>query len=346
MEAFLASPHAATHNSMPPSLVSASQGPGPWGQAPESLLPERGVLLVGFAAGLAALAGAKRRASRQNRTSQAASGAAKSEGATLTRGGFLRGLGGALVLRPETALAKSKDEAIEEMKKFGVPELIPKQDGPDGWSWIVEPIGLTPDAYYGKNKMGGEPQVLRFLSPPFWVLNRPSLDYNGAAGTVSINNYGKGDSATLFVDTKFKGQLDTMKPGDWVKEVTKAISQKGGDQIFNVRVQKVTDGPEPGYKTVPFTYEIESGAGFEFERTAVATASQVGTDGNLQIFWASTLTNKWKQQAGEDARRVAASYRIAKVPEGVKIENKFSKKEFVPLDQEVRNPKIARPGED
>lgn len=238
-----------------------------------------------------------------------------------------------MVLRPDTALAKSKDEAIDDLKKYGVPELIPKQDAPDGWSWIVEPIGLTPDAFYGKNKMGGEPQVLRFLSPPFWVLNRPTTDYNGAAGTVSINNYGKGDSATLFVDTKFKGQLDTMKPGDWLKEVTKAVSQKGGDQIFNIKVGKVIDGEEPGYKTVPFAYEIESGAGFEFERTAVATVSQVGKDGNLQIFWASTLTNKWKQQAGEDARRVAASYRMALVPEGVKIENKFSKKEFVPLDQ-------------
>eukprot|EP00930_Biecheleria_cincta_P074813 TRINITY_DN62025_c0_g1_i1.p1 TRINITY_DN62025_c0_g1~~TRINITY_DN62025_c0_g1_i1.p1 ORF type:complete len:366 (-),score=72.04 TRINITY_DN62025_c0_g1_i1:291-1319(-) len=342
MEAFLTLPHAAAPCSTPASLVGASQFVGPRAQAQESLLPER-VHLVTLAAGLAALAGTRRRSSR---TSQGARSAAKSEGWSLTRADLVRGLGGTLALRPETALAKSKDEAVEELKKYGVPELIPTEDAPDGWSWVVEPIGLTADAYYGKNKMGGEPQVLLFLTPPFWVLTRPNLDYNGAAGTVSINNYGKGDSATLFVDTKFKGQLDTMKTADWVKEVTKAVSQKGGDQIFSVKVQKVTDGAAPGYKQVEFTYVIESGAGFEFERTAVAAASQVSSEGHLQIFWASTLTNRWREEAGKTARTIASSFRLAKVPENVKIENRYTKKEFVPYDQEVRNPKIRRVGED
>lgn len=344
MEAFLTLPHAVAPCSTPPSLVGASQSVGPQVQAQESLLPER-VQLVSFAAGLAALVGARRRISRQNRTSQAASGVAKSEGRTLTRADLVRGLGGTLALRPETALAKTNDEAFEELKKYGVSDLIPTEKTPDGWSWIVEPIGLTPDAYYGKNKMGGEPQVLRFLSPPFWVLTRPNVDYNGAAGTVSINNYGKGDSATLFVDTKFKGKIDEMKKADWLKEVTKAISQKGGDQIFNIKVEKVSD-LAPGYKTIEFIYEIESGAGFEFERTAIATGCQVSSEGNLQVFWASTLSNRWKDDPGKNARTIAASFRVGKVPEDVKITNKYTKKEFVPFDQDVRNSKITRPGGD
>lgn len=37
-----------------------------------------------------------------------------------------------------------------------------------------------------------EPTITRFLAPPFWNVATPRIDYNGASGTIQINNYGKG----------------------------------------------------------------------------------------------------------------------------------------------------------
>ena len=44
-----------------------------------------------------------------------------------------------------------------------------------------------------------EPTIVRFLAPPFWSVATPRVDYNGASGTIQINNYAKGDRFSFFV---------------------------------------------------------------------------------------------------------------------------------------------------
>ena len=149
-------------------------------------------------------------------------------------------------------------------------EIVPTEEAPGGWSWVVEGVGLTKDlqqlcflflfflvaldvgpvilindlinvffssgvcsgiifvlgvatacpptfqitqdihcskdlqrtnpqdAFMINQKfMMGDPTIVRFLCPPFWKLEQPRVDYNGASGTVQINNYVKGPWAGL-----------------------------------------------------------------------------------------------------------------------------------------------------
>merc|ERR1711974_212012 len=105
---------------------------------------------------------------------------------------------------------------------------------------------------------GAQPQVVTFYTPPLWVISKPNIDFNGAAGTVQANDYGKGDSATLFVNTRFQGRLEEMKNPDYEKELFTALTTKGKNFIESLKVLKVTEGPSPGYKIIEYGYDIES----------------------------------------------------------------------------------------
>ena len=81
------------------------------------------------------------------------------------------------------------------------------------------------------------------------------MNTNGEDGTVSAGDYGKGDSASLFVSE--------LKPGSskaFYKELLgEGLSQKGGNQFQELKVKKVNAGYPA---TVDFEYELLTGAGF------------------------------------------------------------------------------------
>lgn len=266
------------------------------------------------------------------RSSRVATAAVSEESRRTERSKFLRSLVAAPVIAaaplatPEKAAAKTLQEAQEELRTYGMAELAPTEEPQMGWTWQVEPVGLTKDSMYGKFKLGSEPQVMRFLCPPLWVLSRPNIDYNGAAGTVMINDYGKGDSVTLFVDVNFTGKLETMKNEDFNAEIFKALTQKGKAFIQDLKIRKVTDGA-PGYKILEYTYEIESGAGFSITRTGLASIAQVSEVGHLQMFWGGVVTPRWETMK-EKLATIVNSFRIGLVPKGVKIESLKEYKNF------------------
>lgn len=292
-----------------------------------------------LAAAAAVLAGAatSRRGARQSRVAARATGAHDGlERGEVGRGSLLRGLGlgaGSLVLplAPPPAAAKSLQEAQEALTTYGLPDLAPTEQLPAGWSYVVEPIGLTQDAYYGKFKLGSEPLIITFVIPPLWVISRPNIDYNGSAGTVQANDYGKGDSATLFVDTNFKGKLTDLTKKDYYDEIRKALTQKGKGFIEDLKILKVSDGA-PGYKTCEYAYEIESGAGFAIKRIGMASFTQIGETGNLQIFWSAVTAPRWEDMKG-NLSLITGSFRLGKVPSGVKI---ATVKEFKAFDEDFR----------
>lgn len=60
-----------------------------------------------------------------------------------------------------------------------------------------------------------------------------------------------GDSATVFIDTEFKGNLSDMKNADYKKTFYRALTLKGSGSLQGLSIGKVTDlEGAPGYKLV------------------------------------------------------------------------------------------------
>jgi len=218
------------------------------------------------------------------------------------------------------------------LTNFGLGDLMPKEV-PGGWKVIVEPVGLAADSEVSKNKLGAEPMVCTFVVPPLWIVNTPNIDFNGAAGTLQANDYNKGDSATLYVDTKFTGNLNELTKNLAQAEVKKALTMKGKGFIEALKVRKVRDG-SPGYKIIEYDYEIESGAGFTINRNGIAAFTQVGKAGNLQILWCGTLTSRYGQMK-DSMNNIINSFRISPPPDYIKIETKSYVREDELLAREI-----------
>jgi len=249
---------------------------------------------------------------------------------------------------PSKVSAKSQGSVTdikEDLKTYGTPELTPSEEAPAGWTWVAEPIGITEDAYNGKFNLGAVPRVLRFLCPPGWLAERPNIDYNGAAGTVQINDYSKGDACTFYADLNFAGNVEDLKKKDCEKELAKALTQKGKSFLQGIKVSKVEDGPAPGYKTCEYEYTIYSGAGFELERSGVAVLAQLPDTKLLNIFWSAASTSRYKD-VKSNLKTVMKSFRIAKVPAGIKVKREQDDgKEFIAYDvafRDERFEKVAR----
>jgi len=300
-----------------------------------------------YAVGAAAVAGAIGASRRSRRTTcargrQLALLAAEESQATReggsSRAELFRGLAGSGLAglsglaAPAPVLAKGKAEAGQELSSYGLAELSPTEEPPFGWNWNIEPIGLTTQAYYGKFRLGSEPRILRFLCPASWVVSRPNIDFNGAAGTVQVNDYARGDSATLFVDGANTGKIQDFKKEDFNREIYKALTQKGTNFIQDINIDKVMDGDVPGYKIVEYSYEIYSGAGFTINRSGIASLSQAADTEALEIFWAGVVSGRW-QDMGKDLTKIVRSFRCGKVPQGVKID---TLKEFKPLGENFK----------
>mmetsp|Transcript_63308 Transcript_63308/g.137736 ORF Transcript_63308/g.137736 Transcript_63308/m.137736 type:complete len:359 (-) Transcript_63308:272-1348(-) len=252
---------------------------------------------------------------------EAASGAS-SEGTVsgpqdVGRGQLLRALGGvsALSSLPAPANAKSVEEAQKALTSFGLPDLLAAKEYPDGWKVVVEPIGVKDQANYGKFNLGKELMIVNFGIPFTWVISRPNIDFNGTAGTVQANDYGKGDVATLWVDTNFEGKLEDAPKAVLAAEMKKALGQKSNNIIENFSIDKIIDGA-PGYRLVEYGYEIESGAGFSLSRRGYASFAQIGDDKNLQVLWTGVVEPRWSGME-KTLKTMVSTFRVGKVPQGV-----------------------------
>lgn len=282
-----------------------------------------GVALLGFAAALGSVAKVTKVARRATPSTPATPSTSRRE---VLR---LGGAGAASAVMPQVALAKTKQEAVDELKSYGMADIVPSEDPPSGWQWVVEGIGLTQDAYMNNQKfLTSEPTITRFLAPPFWNVATPRIDYNGASGTIQINNYGKGDSATIFIDTEFKGNLSDMKNADYKKTFYRALTLKGSGSLQGLSIGKVTDlEGAPGYKLVELTWTLFTGAGFEIDRDGFAVMTQLTPGGPLQILWGGVVSTRFKEMK-DTLLQIVKSFRCAKVPQGIKIDMKKEYKDF------------------
>ena len=82
------------------------------------------------------------------------------------------------------------------------------------------------------------PILIQFCHPGLWVEATTTINNNGEAGTVSANDYIKGDSAFFFNQPLKSGESLGEGSKDLVKSfLTASLSQKGDPvEVFKVRV--------------------------------------------------------------------------------------------------------------
>lgn len=241
-----------------------------------------------------------------------------------SRAAVLRRLGtgtAALLATPLPAKAESLEEARKKLGDVGLPKLIPDDDPswnlPFGWSVAVTTIGTTRYDAAAKVQLGNEPLSVTFQVPPLWVVNKPIVTVNGVSGALSTNNYGTGDAATFWVNTKPKVKLADMKQKDFIKNIKKALSIKVKSGVDEFTITNIRDG-EPGYRFVEYTYNFYSGAGFTMQRQGIASFCQVGNEGNIQCLWAATVPARWEEnQLGQVLTRVIETFRVGKIPDSI-----------------------------
>jgi hypothetical protein len=207
----------------------------------------------------------------------------------------------ALLLFPGPARAVSgTDNVNAKLRGYGLPTL-PKV--PDGFIPLLEIYGK------GRNRT---PLLVTFSHPLSWVVTLPSNTVNGEDGTIQAGDYGKGDTATLFVySDPGKVQDITSQPRELFESALKrCISQRGDNMYQNFKITGLepapyqTDGQK--YMNVDFKYQLLTGAGFEVDRRGVASVTSEGDA--VQVLWAASTAARFKKTERQ-LRDITRSFR-------------------------------------
>jgi len=220
----------------------------------------------------------------------------------------MAGVAGSGVLLPLPANAASAEVKINaRLKSYG---LQPITSIASGMKPLLEVYGK------GKNRF---PLLVLMNHPLTWVVQLPSNDVNGEDGTVQAGEYAKGDTATLFVYEE-EGHIDNLyetavkDKAIFTRTLIKAISQKGGNMYQDFKVTSVR--PQDGNADYPagkqyvlcdFKYTLLTGAGFEVERSGVASITSEGPA--IEALWAASTRIRFKKTE-QQLRDIVSSFRI------------------------------------
>mmetsp|Transcript_56565 Transcript_56565/g.63264 ORF Transcript_56565/g.63264 Transcript_56565/m.63264 type:complete len:317 (-) Transcript_56565:133-1083(-) len=212
------------------------------------------------------------------------------------------------VLAPLPANAASAEVKINaRLKGYGLPPITTIASG---MKPLLEVYGK------GKNRF---PLLVLMNHPLTWVVQLPSNDVNGEDGTVQAGEYAKGDTATLFVYEEEGHIADLYKTAVedkaiFTRTLIKAISQKGGNMYQDFKVTKVlpqTDNPAylagKQYVLCDFQYTLLTGAGFEVQRSGVASITSEGPA--IEALWAASTRIRFKKTE-QQLRDIVSSFRI------------------------------------
>jgi len=189
-----------------------------------------------------------------------------------------------------------------KLKGFGLPAVA---SIPDGFSPLLEVYGK------GKNR---SPLLVTFSHPLSWVVTLPSNTVNGEDGTIQAGDYGKGDTATLFVYTDQGNVGDiTKQPKDLFETVLKrGIGQRGDNMYQNFKITKLVPGTADylqgqSYMLADFKYQLLTGAGFEVDRKGVAAITSEGPA--VEVLWAASTDIRYKKTE-QTLRSIVDSFRV------------------------------------
>ena len=200
--------------------------------------------------------------------------------------------------QPANAAVAGANKVNAKLATFGLPKI---SEIPDGFVPILEIYGK------GKNRT---PLLVTFNHPLNWVVTLPSNNNNGEDGTIQVGDYGKGDTATLFVDDSVNSS--ELSKAMIEEGLRKCISQRGSNMYQNFKLVKVTDGPGPytdgqSYQIAEFKYQLITGAGFEVDRKGIASVT-MSNKKQMEIFWAASIDARYKKTS-ETLRNIVTSFR-------------------------------------
>ena len=199
--------------------------------------------------------------------------------------GLAAGAAAGVALPRPAAAADLNTRKQSKLDKLGLPPL---DKIPGGFAPVLSSVNQDQSLF------------VEFLRPDGWLVVKPSVNTNGEDGTVSAGDYGKGDSAALYV-SDLRPATDKAY---YAKLLKGGIAQKGGGELYQeFKVRKVTPGAPT---TVDFSYELLTGAGFIVERRGVAAVTDV--NGKSQALLAVTTSARFKGLEPK-LRTIADSFR-------------------------------------
>eukprot|EP01031_Cornospumella_fuschlensis_P033268 gene33268-40249_t len=220
------------------------------------------------------------------------------------------------VLSSGAVLADTLEEANSKLSGYGYPPML------------YIPSGLSPlVSEFGRGSIREEmrnPILVQFAYPSYWVVQKTSVNVNGEAGTISANDYLKGDSAFLYVMPATEKLSEANSKAQLTKFITRALSQKG-DLTQDLKVYSVRPGSRgvdgQQYYIVDFAYQLNTEAGFLVSRRAVASVTDAG-QGFLQGLVAVTTDRRWGRAGSSGGlestlRNVADSFRVYRLNSGI-----------------------------
>lgn len=141
----------------------------------------------------------------------------------------------ATLAKPNPAMAFGKlEDANNKLTTYGLPPII---FVPPGFSPLVSEFGRGNI----KEKMVN-PLLVQFCHPQLWVEAVTSYNNNGEAGTISANDYIKGDSSFFFFRPLAEGTTLSITSKEIIKDfLLKSLSQKG-DPVETFKLLSVKQG--------------------------------------------------------------------------------------------------------
>ena len=208
------------------------------------------------------------------------------------------------------AVAGVLEDCNTKLSNYGLPPIV---FVPPGFTPLVAEIGRGS----AKEAMSN-PIVVQFAHPRLWVEATTTVNNNGEAGTISANDYIKGDSAFFFtLQSQDKVSIDNKALIQ--KFILKSLSQKG-DVLDSFKIEKVQQGPKgingQEYVLADISYTLNTEAGFFIDRKGVVSITSVGN--YVQgLVCVTTKLRYSKKDLGVTLKDIAESFRVYKLDSGV-----------------------------
>jgi hypothetical protein len=222
-------------------------------------------------------------------------------------------LGASVLLPSQPAFAAKLSDCNEVLTRYGLPPIL---FVPPGFSPLVSEFGRGNI----KEGLADNPILVQFAHPGLWVEAKTSVNNNGEAGTISANDYIKGDSAFLYTypldGSEGKVNVDNKQLIN--KIVLKGITQKG-DVTEEFKVKNYREGPKgvngQEYVIADIFYKLNTEAGFLVSRQGFIAITSVGK--YAQSLTAVSTDKRYNKGMKEKLSDIVESFRVYKLQSGV-----------------------------
>jgi len=220
-----------------------------------------------------------------------------------------------------TGYSLSEKDCNNQLAAYGLPQM---EKVPGGFKPLLIPVGGTVGANIDGSKVvesigslltkgglkRGERVLLNFVYPSAWIVSVPTSTGNGESGTVSANNYVKGDSAVVCaLPLEEDEDIESQDKTYFQDLMTQAVPANLW-QNFKL-VKKTPAGEQGGQEMVDIEYRYDLiTSGPIIGRHGFARI--VHTGGNAVAMGATTSDTRFKGQK-EALITAAKSFRSSKV---------------------------------